>query len=489
MDPLGLLRQYFGYDRFRPPQEAVIRRLLAGQHALVIMPTGAGKSLCYQIPALASLHGPLKTTGKPPLTLVLSPLIALMKDQVDALKSRNIPATFINSSLSRGERQRRYAAVASGEYLLLYVTPERFRKPEFLDAIARRQIDLLAVDEAHCISEWGHDFRPDYTRLHEFRTLIGQPTTIALTATATPDVQQDIVRQLGLEADEVQTFHAGIDRPNLRLSVEEVWGDEEKCRQIEAISQRHAVCSEAVGSEAVGSGSGIVYFTLIRTLERFSELLRIRQIPHVCYHGDLERNQRRRIQNQFMSGESPLVLATPAFGMGIDKSNIRFVIHAEIPGSMEAWYQEIGRAGRDGDPADCVLLYEESDLLTQMEFLRWSNPDAEFYQRVDDLLRHHREQIEAFGLEWMREKLHARQKHDHRLETVLGMLERYGVIELSWEPLRLSCLSELAPELKDPERLAAKLRRDQQKLLALVQFIRHDGDKKEYLRNYFGLTN
>ena len=190
-----------------------------------------------------------------------------------------------------------------------------------------------------------------------------------------------------------------------------------------------------------------------------------------------------------MSGESPLVLATPAFGMGIDKSDIRFVMHAEIPGSMEAWYQEIGRAGRDGDPADCVLLYEESDLLTQMEFLRWSNPDAEFYQRVDDLLRHHREQIEAFGLEWMREKLHARQKHDHRLETVLGMLERYGVIELSWEPLRLSCLSELAPELKDPERLAAKLRRDQQKLLALVQFIRYDGDKKEYLRNYFGLTD
>ena len=153
MDPLGLLRQYFGYDTFRSPQEAVIRRLLTGQHALVIMSTGAGKSLCYQIPALASLHAQLKTTGKPPLTLVLSPLIALMKDQVDALKSRNIPATFINSSLSRGERQRRYAAVASGEYLLLYVTPERFRKPEFLDAIARRQIELLAVDEAHCISE------------------------------------------------------------------------------------------------------------------------------------------------------------------------------------------------------------------------------------------------------------------------------------------------------------------------------------------------
>lgn len=473
MQPLDILRKYFGYDTFRPPQEAVIWRVLQNGHVLVIMPTGGGKSLCYQIPALLMAE----TQNVPPLTLVLSPLIALMKDQVDALRARGIAATFINSSLTREEREQRYARVGDGEFSLLYVTPERFRKTEFLEVIARRDIRLLAVDEAHCISEWGHDFRPDYTRLREFRQIIGNPTTIALTATATPEVQTDIVRQLGLTEDDVQTFHEGIDRPNLRLTVEQVWGDDEKLEQIAAICKKHP------GSP----GSGIVYFTLIRTLERLSEQLQAMKIDHVCYHGDLERNQRRRIQNDFMQGRCPLVLATPAFGMGIDKDNIRFVIHAEIPGSMEAWYQEIGRAGRDGLPSDCVLLYQEDDLLTQMEFLRWSNPDVEFYERVYDLLVHNREQVDAFGIEWMREKLHARQKHDRRLETALGILERYGVIEGTWEPIRLTVVSELPPELLDHERLANKLRRDQQKLLALVEFVRHDGDRREYLHKYFGV--
>ena len=476
MEPLEILRSHFGYESFRPPQEQVIRRALAGGHSLVIMPTGGGKSLCYQIPALLLGDATTGNGAKVPLTLVLSPLIALMKDQVDALLQRGIAATFINSSLSRDDRERRYSAVRSGKYQLLYVTPERFRKIEFTDALANREVRLLAVDEAHCISEWGHDFRPDYTRLRELRQQIGNPPTIALTATATPDVQIDIVRQLGLSPDEVQIFHEGIDRPNLRLSVEEVWGDDEKLTRIVDIQRRNQ-------NEA---GSGIVYFTLIRTLERFSERLQATKIPHLCYHGDLERQQRRRVQNEFMQGNCPLVLATPAFGMGIDKNDIRFVIHAEIPGSMEAWYQEIGRAGRDGLPSDCVLLYDESDLLTQMEFLRWSNPDSEFYERVYDLLVHHRERVEAFGLEWMREKLHARQNHDFRLETVLGMLERHGVIEGTWDPMQLTVCGELPTELIDPERLEEKLRRDQHKLLALVQFIRHEGDRRDFIHDYFG---
>ena len=479
MEPLEVLQQYFGYDSFRSPQDEVIRCVLGSEHALVIMPTGGGKSLCYQIPALMPTNSTATNKDATPLTLVLSPLIALMKDQVDALQSRGIAATFINSSLSRAERERRYAEVAEGRYLLLYVTPERFRKPEFVDAIARREIRLLAVDEAHCISEWGHDFRPDYTRLAEFRSLIGNPTTIALTATATPEVQADIVRQLGLAPDDVRMFHSGIDRPNLQLSVNEVWGDDEKIDRIVALQAAHPACT----------GSGIVYFTLIKTLERFHERLQQLRVPHVCYHGDLERNQRRRVQNEFMEGRCPLVLATPAFGMGIDKYDIRFVIHAEIPGSMEAWYQEVGRAGRDGHLADCVLLYDESDLLTQMEFLRWSNPDAEFYQRVYDLLVHQKEQVDAFGLEWMREKLHARQIHDRRLETVLGMLERYSIIEGEHDPMSLRVIGELAEELQDHDRLAEKLRRDQQKLLSLVQFIRHDGDRKSYLHRYFGLAD
>lgn len=475
MSPLDALKQHFGYDSFRGSQAAIVQRTLAGGHSLVIMPTGSGKSLCYQVPAL--LFERARPGDSLPLTIVLSPLIALMKDQVDALRSRKIEATYINSSLSREEREKRYKEIATGQHRLLYVAPERFRKPEFLAAIRERDVHLLAVDEAHCISDWGHDFRPDYTRLREFRELIGNPTTIALTATATPDVQVDIVRQLGLAADESMTFHEGIERPNLNLVVEEVWGDDEKLNQIIDFRNRYAT----------SAGSGIVYFTLICTLERFSELLRQQRVPHVCYHGDLERQQRRRIQNEFMRGHCPLVLATNAFGMGIDKEDIRYVIHAEIPGSMESWYQEIGRAGRDGLAADCVLLYEEADLTTQMEFIRWSNPDVEFYERVFDLLVHDKEQVDAFGLEWMREKLHDRQKHDRRLEAALAMLERYGAIEGSWEPMRLEVCGPLPRELADPDQLAAKLRRDQQKLLSLVQFIRHEGDRRDFLRDYFGL--
>lgn len=478
MKPVDALHQYFGFESFRGSQAAIIDRVLGGGHTLVIMPTGAGKSLCYQIPAL--LPNDNRESVRPTVTLVLSPLIALMKDQVDALRARGIEATFINSSLSREERERRYSEVAEGKYRLLYVTPERFRKSEFLDVIARREVRLLAVDEAHCISEWGHDFRPDYSRLTEIRERIGNPTTIALTATATPDVQTDIVRQLGLRPDQIELFHEGIDRPNLRLNVEEVWGDEEKLEHIIAVHNRYSAMA----------GSGIVYFTLIRTLERFSELLRQRRVRHVNYHGDLERNDRRRIQNEFMQGHCPLVLATPAFGMGIDKEDIRFVLHAEIPGSMEAWYQEIGRAGRDGLPSDCLLLYEESDLTTQMEFIRWSNPDADFYHRVYDLIAHDHERAAAFGLDWLREQLHAKQKHDHRLETVLGMFDRYGVIEGTWddESLQIEVLSSLPDVLLDHERLALKLRRDQEKLLALVRLIRHEGDRMDFIREYFGQT-
>ncbi len=476
---LELLQTYFGYSSFRGQQRAVIEHVLSGQHALVIMPTGMGKSLCYQIPALAhaAKHAHPNECSKRGLTLIISPLIALMKDQVDSLIKRRILASFINSSLTRNEREKRYAAVAQGDFNLLYVTPERFRKPEFLDVISRRRIDCLAVDEAHCISEWGHDFRPDYTRLQEFRSLLGHPTTIALTATATPDVQRDIIQQLGLTEGEVRLFHEGIDRPNLQLTVENVWDDDEKLAQFLSIRNK----------QIKTSGCGIVYFTLIKTLTKFSERLQESRVPHVCYHGDLERQERKRIQSEFMHGSSNLVLATNAFGMGIDKEDIRFVVHAEIPGSMESYYQEIGRAGRDGLPSRCTLLYDERDLATQMEFIRWSNPDAEFYRRVYDFLVSDMEQISAFGMEWLKQKLHGKQRHDHRLETVLSMLDRHAVIEGTVDPFNLEVIAELSPQLCDQPHLEEKLRRDMEKLYKLLEYVKCDGNRKKFIHDYFGL--
>lgn len=473
-DPSDLCKRYFGFDSFLPPQGEVIDRVLSGGHALLIMPTGGGKSLCYQIPALVLARRDRQAHG---LTLVISPLIALMKDQVDGLCKRGIDATFVNSSLNSKQRRKRYNNIAQGKYDLLYVTPERFRKPEFLEVLSQRKIHLLAVDEAHCISEWGHDFRPDYTRLTEIRKTIGCPTTLALTATATPDVQQDIIKQLGLTEDQVQHFHAGIERPNLHLEVIDVWGEDEKLKCICDVYRDHP-------------GAGIVYFTLIKTLDQFSDRLRARKIPHLIYHGLLEREKRKSIQTQFMSEPNHLVLATNAFGMGIDKEDIRYVLHADIPGSMESYYQEIGRAGRDGKDSVCQLLYDERDLATQMDFIQWQNPGAQLYQRIYHFLECHLEKVNAFGLEWLREKLHTKGDRNRKLETALAILERWGVIEGNIEePLRIDVLTPLPDALADQDHLDEKLQRDQKKLYALVQYAKTEDDRKAFIHRYFGIED
>ncbi|MEK7358264.1 MAG: RecQ family ATP-dependent DNA helicase, partial [Bdellovibrionota bacterium] len=313
-----ILNGIFGFSEYRGEQGSVIAALLGGRSSLLLMPTGMGKSLCYQLPARLFAEEGLG------LTLVISPLIALMKDQVDAALSKRLKAAFINSSLTGEERAARYRRLAAGEYELLYVTPERFRIPEFREALAKNRIALLAVDEAHCISSWGHDFRPDYSRLGEIRESLGRPLTLALTATATPQVQTDILSQLGLADAEI--FNSGVARPNLALSVTDVHGLDEKVRAFVAF--RHLT-----------PGPAIVYFSLISTLRKFSDEISRLGIAHLTYHGQMHDKDRKRTQEAFLASEDGVILATPAFGLGVDKENVRMVMHAEVPGSVEAYYQ------------------------------------------------------------------------------------------------------------------------------------------------------
>ncbi len=459
------LKQYFGFENFRDRQEEIVRHILEGNNALVIMPTGSGKSVLYQLPALLL----------PDLTLIISPLIALMKDQVDGLTKKGIDAAFINASLSKSEREKRQERLKKGKYKLLYVTPERFRKEEFLEVIRTRKISLFAVDEAHCISEWGHDFRPDYTRLGEIRKALGNPTTIALTATATPQVQKDILRQLQLE--DAKIFHEGIERPNLFLGVQEVWGEDEKLE----------IILEYIRN--LERGSGIVYFSLIQDLLKMSERLRKEKVEHLVYHGKLDSILRRKLQNRFMKNDRQVVLATNAFGMGIDKYDIRFVLHAQIPGSLEAYYQEIGRAGRDGKRSDCILLYDQQDLNIQLEFIKWNNPSPDFFHRAYQILHNHLMEVNANGLEYFKEQLTFKNRHDYRAETVLSLFDRWGVTTGRIEDKNLQLIGDLPDEWLDSEYMEKKLKTEQHQLYQMMRYAKLETCRKAFIHEYFGIEH
>ena len=312
----GALRKHFGFDDFREGQREVISTILSGKDAVVVMPTGSGKSLCYQLPAMMMSGA----------TLVVSPLIALMKDQVDALQSRGLPATFINSAISDAEQRSRIDALRRGQYKLVYVAPERFRSPRFNAALRSINISLFAVDEAHCVSTWGHDFRPDYLRLKNVIESLGNTRTLALTATATPYVRTDIIQQLGLKSP--QTFVSGFDRPNLSIEVIHTQRERDKISRIRRLAK------------AV-DGSGIIYASTRKAVEQVGLNLIDLGLSVAMYHAGLKDAERIQAQESFMSGRKQMIVATNAFGMGIDKADIRFVIH----------YDMNGPAPKDLDPA------------------------------------------------------------------------------------------------------------------------------------------
>ncbi|MEM1069235.1 MAG: RecQ family ATP-dependent DNA helicase [Planctomycetota bacterium] len=402
-DPSTLLAR-FGLSEFRTGQRDVIDAVVSGQDVMCVMPTGGGKSLCYQLPSLA----------REGTTIVVSPLIALMKDQVDSLRELGIEARLINSSLTPQEQSDVMGLLSQGTLDLVYVAPERLRNGRFLESVSAANVSLLAVDEAHCVSEWGHDFRPDYARLGNFRQrYLNNIQTIALTATATPTVRQDIAELLKLQTP--QTFVTGFSRDNLRFSVGHVKSDQEKDDQLLQYLKDQ-------------SGAGIIYAATRKRCEELAGWLPEKtRRPIGVYHAGLEPDQRRRVQDEFMAGKLSAIVATNAFGMGIDKSDIRFVIHYNMPGTLEAYYQEAGRAGRDGDTSDCRLLFSYSDRYLQEFFIENRYPARETVRKVYEFLVGREEDPIELTLDQVRASIDVKEGSE-AIGTAETLLAKAGVL-------------------------------------------------------------
>ena len=451
---LDRMRDTFGYPQFRQGQAEVLRQL-ADSDVLGVMPTGGGKSLCYILPALE--------VG---FTVVVSPLIALMQDQVEALAARGIAATFINSTIPREEQNRRYGNFTSGRCPLLFIAPERLANARFLDGLAAAGVRLFVVDEAHCMSEWGHDFRPDYLGLGPARARLGAPRTLALTATADPLVRRDIMTGLGISPDGAEVLTT-FDRPNLRFAVEPVTTDAERLEWLVRYQRERR------------GQAGIVYARTRRAVEETAAALVGAGIDAAGYHAGMPAGHRAQVQRRFITGRTPVIVATNAFGLGIDKPDVRSVVHLHIPGRLEAYYQEAGRAGRDGEPAECTLLYMRRDSALQRRFIEQAHPDEQRVrrtwhaliaaQRAADDRPLHRSAIEGeIGADG--------------LAVTLTALRASGLVAA--EALRLLSLDPDAPI--DRAAIEERRRYAQSRLAQMVEYAETSGCRRATVLRYFG---
>src|SRR5215212_538002 len=455
------LREVFNLDKLRPGQAEVIRSVLEGDNTLAIMPTGAGKSLCYQLPAL----------HLPGITVIISPLISLMKDQVDKLEDAGLEASQLNSALTTREHQENLDQIKTENSDFIFVTPERFTTAEFLADLRKQTIDFVVIDEAHCISEWGHDFRPAYLSLGSAVKSLGSPPVLALTATATSEVMADIEKQLDI--GKLRVIRTGIHRPNLHLEVKRVTNEREKHEELARVLREH-------------EGTGIIYCATVKTVESLTDWLKSFDFTIEKYHGRMKASARKENQEAFMAGELKAIVATNAFGMGIDKPDIRFVVHYQMPGSLEAYYQEAGRAGRDGETALCSLFYQLEDRRTQQFFLGGKHP------KFDHILAVY-QAMETLGAAETPVTLSALQEHantvaDGKVRVVLSLLKELKLVkELRGTQFRLLRTDVEQAELEELSRLSQeKTEKDKEKLERMMQYGQSAKCRWRLLHEYFG---
>jgi ATP-dependent DNA helicase RecQ len=462
------LKTHFGLDHFREPQEEIISNILKANETMVIMPTGGGKSLCFQLPAIL-FKG---------VTIVVSPLIALIKDQVDSLQAKGLPAAGISSLLSPSEQRSIIDGMAQGKYKLIYIAPERFRSARFIQALKDITISLLAIDEAHCISQWGHDFRPDYMKLGSVIQSLKIEKIAAFTATATPEVRADIQKNLGFKNP--KEFVSGFARKNLRFQITVIDNEDHKYQRLNTLIMAHK--------------TGIIYCATRKNVEAVQEVMKELGHESIAYHGGLNEFERNRTQDIFIQKKSNLVIATNAFGMGIDRDDIRFVAHFDMPGSVEAYYQEAGRAGRDGKESVCEMLFNYADKRVQEFFIEGSNPGTEVIRDTYKVLTElaDNKNVAQVSMDTVKDSFPYK-VNPMAISTAISILVRQNCIERFDIPgIRIRGTRILDSKLRptqiqlDEEALKEKEARDRGKLKSVIQLAYARNCRQQWILHYFG---